>query len=217
MAEAQAAAEMRRKDPVKRGIWIASFLVLIVVIWIVKLQTDIMFENSRYNGIDAEWKSKVAKYTAVTNNQSKTLDIQKKLDALDNLQTNRFLWGPVLNALQKTVTDDVQVTRIRGAQAFSRENDSFIGSGASRRVIPGGEVEKDSLYIDAKDLKPGEQTYNKYKEVLCNYDFFVKRLGRKDGFVIDGTLGPLTVDPVDPSRQFVTFTLVSHFPDSRRQ
>lgn len=217
MAEAQAAEELRRKDPVKRGIWIASFLVLAVILWIAKLQTDIMFENSRYSRIDGEWKSKVAKYTTVTNNQVKTVDVEKKLSALDNLRTNRFLWGPVLNALQKTVFEDIQVTRIRGVQTFAKENDSSIGTGSSRRFIPGGMVEKDSLYIEAKDLKPNEQTYNKYKEALGNSDYFIKALGRKDGFVIDGTLGPLTVDPINPNRQFVTFNLVTHYPDTRRQ
>ena len=33
---------------------------------------------------------------------------------------------------------------------------------------------------------------------------------------MDGVLGPLTVDPVDANKQFVTFTLASHFPEVRR-
>jgi hypothetical protein len=77
-------------------------------------------------------------------------------------------------------------------------------------------VEKVNLVVEAKDLRPGEQNYTKYKESLCTFDFFAKRLQRRDGFVMDGTLGPLTVDPSDPSRQFVTFTLASHFPEERR-
>ena len=38
LAEAQAAEELRRKNPVKRGIWIGGFLVLVVILWIAKLQ-----------------------------------------------------------------------------------------------------------------------------------------------------------------------------------
>ncbi len=62
---------------------------------------------------------------------------------------------------------------------------------------------------------PSEENYNKFKESLDNFDFFVSRLQRRDGFVMDGVMGPLTVDPVDPNRQFRTFTLASHFPEAR--
>jgi hypothetical protein len=216
LAEAQAAAEMRRKDPIKRGIWIGGFLVCVVVLWIAKLQLDISFEKHRFNGIEAEWKSKLSAYANVTNEQARTGEVDRKLAALDCLSTNRFLWAPVLNALQKTVDDQVQVTRLTGGQVLARESGHDVGSGSSRRHIPAATVEKVSLIIEAKDLKPGEQNYTKYKESLCAFDFFAKRLQRRDGFVMDGVLGPLTVDPVDPSRQFVTFTLASHFPEARR-
>ncbi|MGP8198819.1 MAG: hypothetical protein ACLQU4_04880 [Limisphaerales bacterium] len=215
LAEAQAVAELRRKDPVKRGIWIGGFLVCVVLLWIAKLQLDISFEQHNYTKIEGLWKNKLATYTIVTNEQVRTGEVDRKLAALDLLSTNRFLWAPVLNALQQTMVDDVQVTRIRGEQALAREEGHDIGSGASRRRLPGAMIEKVSLSIEAKDLKPGEQNYTKYKENLCTFDFFAKRLGRRDGFVMDGVLGPLTVDPVDPNKQFVTFTLAAHFPEAR--
>ncbi len=215
LAEAQAAEELRRKDPVKRAIWVGSFLVLAVGLWVAKLQMDIGFEKSHLNGLEGDWKSKTAKYNNVTDAQNKIKDVEHKLAELDTLSTNRFLWAPILNALQKTMVDQVQVTRLRGDQTLTKEEGHDIGSGSSRHHINGGMVEKVTLDIDAKDLRPGEQNYTKYKERLCDFDFFEKRLQRKDGFVMDGVLGPLTVDPVDPARQFVTFTLASHFPELR--
>jgi hypothetical protein len=216
LAEAQAAAEMRRKNPVKRGIWIGSFLVCVVVLWIAKLQLDISFEKHSYNNIEADWKSKMAKYSAVTNEQAKIGEVERKLAQLDYLSTNRFLWAPVLNALQKTMVDQVQVTRLRGEQVYVKEEGRDIGSGSSHKHIPGAMIEKVSLSIEAKDLRPNDQNYTKFKESLCTFDFFASRLQRRDGFVMDGVLGPLTVDPVDPNKQFVTFTLASHFPEARR-
>ena len=216
LAEAQAAAELRRKNPVKRGIWIGSFLGCEGLLWIAKLQLDISFEKHNYSSIEEDWKTKMAKYSAVTNEQARTIEVEQKLAQLDRLSTNRFLWAPVLNALQKTMVDHVQVTGLRGAQAFVKEEGRDVGSGAKKSHIPEAMIEKVSLSIEAKDLKPGDQNYTKFKESLCTFDFFERRLNRRDGFVMDGILGPLTVDPVDPSRQFVTFTLASHFPASRR-
>ena len=216
LAEAQAAAELRRKNPVKRGIWIGSFLVCVVLLWIAKLQLDISFEKHSYNNVEADWKSKMTKYSTVTNAQVKTREVDEKLAQLDYLSTNRFLWAPVLNALQKTMVDQVQVTRLAGVQTLVKEDGRDIGSGSTKRRLPGAMIEKVSLSIEAKDLKPNDQNYTKFKESLCTFDFFAKHLQRRDGFVMDGILGPLTVDPVDPNKQFVTFTLASHFPEARR-
>jgi hypothetical protein len=216
LAEAQAAEELRRKNPVKRAIWIGGFLVCVVLLWVTKLQLDIFYEQKTYNGIEAEWKNKTAKYTAVTSERDKIADVNGKLAQLESLSTNRFLWAPVLNALQKAMVDNVQVTRLKGDQTYVMEEGHDLGSGSTRRHIPGAMIEKVSLTIEAKDLRPTEQNYTKFKESLCTYDFFAKRLQRRDGFVMDGILGALTVDPVDPSKQFVTFTLASHFPEVRR-
>jgi hypothetical protein len=216
LAEAQEAEEFRRKDPVKRAIWIASFCVCVVLLWVLKLQLDIYFTQTEYNSVNKVFAEMNAKYAAVTNNMIKTALIDQKLAALDRLNTNRFLWAPLLNALQKTMVDDIQVTHLSGEQRLAREEARQIGSGSTKATIPGGIVERISLHIEAKDMNPSQQDYTKYKESLCNSDYFVKNLKRRDGFVLDGTLSPPSVDPTDPSRQFVIFALVSHFPEVRR-
>ena len=38
LAEQQAAEELRRRDPVKRAIWVAGFFVVVVVVWSGYLQ-----------------------------------------------------------------------------------------------------------------------------------------------------------------------------------
>jgi hypothetical protein len=211
LAEAQATEELRRKDPVKRGIWVAGFFISLVLLWTLKLQCDIWFEQKDLNRINASWAEKKANYAAVTNNVFKTATIDKKLEALDDLSTNRFLWAPVLNALQKSVVNDVQVTHFKGEQRYITE---ISGSGAAKKA--GGEVEKISLFIDAKDCNATQQNYTKFKEALGSSDYFVKSLGRHDGFVIEGTLSLPTADPSDPSRSYVTFALSSHYPEVRR-
>src|SRR5271154_2131475 len=118
LAEAQAAEEMRRNNPVKRGIWVGTFLVALVGIWALKVQMDITLAKSQYSNAENAWKSKDPAYAAVTNTQNRIADINHKLAQLDSLTTNRFLWGPVLNALQKAAINDVSVAEFRGGQSF---------------------------------------------------------------------------------------------------
>ncbi|HEY3853664.1 MAG TPA: hypothetical protein VGO67_04640 [Verrucomicrobiae bacterium] len=216
LAEAQAAEELRRKDPVKRGVWIAGFLVCLVLLWLLKLQCDIWFDQKDLAQINGRWTEIKANYAAVTNNEIKTAEIDKKLAALDNLSTNRFLWAPVLNALQKCVVNNVQVTRFVGEQTYTAEAAHDVGSGATKKTVPGGMVEKVSLFIDARDSDANQQNYTRFKESLCGDDFFVKKLERRDGFVFDGTLSTPTADASDPGRAFITFRLASHYPEVRR-
>jgi hypothetical protein len=213
MAEAQVAEDMRRRDPVKRAIWIGSFLIILVGLWIAKVQLDIFFENSHLKDIETTWNSKKDKYSSITNNQAKTGEINRKLLALQNLSTNRFLWGNVLNALQQTVVDQVQVTRVVGLQTFTQEEGATVGSGATKKILPPDTREKITLTIDGKDLNPNANTYAMYKNKLSNFEFFLKALGRRDGFVMEGMLSSLTSDPMDSNSVFQSFTLAARFPD----
>ncbi len=212
LAEAQAAEEMRRNDPVKRGMWIGAFLVALVALWGVKVQMDITLAKSRYANTEAGWKTKESQYGNVMTNRSRILEIDAKLAQLERLTTNRFLWAPVLNALQKAALNDVSVIRIRGDQSYARDDAHDVG----KTHVPGVVIERVKLSIEARDNNPGEQGYNKFKEALNQSDYFAKRVGRKDSFVIEGVLSPVTADPNDPARQFMTFTLASRFPEARR-
>jgi hypothetical protein len=215
LAEEQAAEELRRKNPVKLAIWVGSFLVALVALYVLKLQLDIRFSKNAYSLVEQQWKDKTAKYAAVTNNMAKIADIDRKLAALERLSTNRFFWAPVLNALQQTVINDIQVIKVSGEQKYMKEEPRTIGSGDNKKIFPGSMVEKTTLYIDAKDYNPNAQNYDKFKETLCNFDYFVKNL--QHGFILDGTLSPPSPDPSDPSRQFVVFKLVAHLKDVPRQ
>jgi hypothetical protein len=217
LAEAQVAEETRRKNPVKLGIWIGSFLVAVVLLFILKLQLDIVFSKQHLSSSEESWKQNNDKYKDVTNNIAKTAEMDKKLAALDRLATNRFYWAPVLNTLQQTMIKDIQVLRVTGEQQYTKEAPKTTGTGANKVTLPGGVVEKISLFIDAKDYNPNAQTYDKFKETLTHCPFFVNLLGTRNAFVLDGTLGAPTVDPTDPSKQFVVFKLASHFTEVKRE
>ncbi|MGA2543625.1 MAG: hypothetical protein ABSG78_18915 [Verrucomicrobiota bacterium] len=217
MAEAQAAEEARRRNPVKLGIWIAGFCVALVGLWIAKVQMDIYFAKMDLNSLNAQWKAAEEKYNSVTNEEARIAVIQGKIAALDHLQTNRFLWGPVLNALQQTVVDPIQVTHIWGLQTYEAEPNKSIGAGATMKTIPGmANFEKVKLFIAGKDYSPAAEGYKKYEDTLNHYDFFAKIMGGRDGFTIDGAPGPKFPDAPGSAREFRVFTLTNQLPDIRR-
>jgi hypothetical protein len=217
LAEAQVAEETRRKNPIKLAVWIGSFMVAVVLLYILKLQLDIVFSKKTYYAIEQSWKENNDKYKEVTNNIAKTVDMDKKLAALDRLSTNRFYWAPVLNALQQTMIKDIQVIRVTGEQQYSKEPPKTTGTGGNKVTIPGSTVEQTSLFIDAKDYDPNAQNYDKFKETLSNYSFFVNLLGPHNAFILGGTLSAPTPDPTDPNKQFVVFRLASHFTEVKRE
>jgi len=216
MAEAQALEEARLHNPVKLGIWIAGFLVALVALWIVKVKIDIYFANNTLSTLNATWNAYEKSYKDVTNEQVLITATQEKIAALDHLQTNRFLWGPVLNALQYTVADQVFVTRVCGLQTLEREQNKAIGSGASTKVIlASANFEKVKLSITGKDYSPSGEGYKNYEDALNRYDFFAKKVGGP-GFTIEGAPGPQFPDAPGSAKMFRVFTLTNQFPDIRR-
>src|ERR1043166_3011570 len=100
LAEAQAAEEMRRKDPVKRAAWIGGFVVFVVLLCAATLQFKIIASRSENNSLQMSWKTIEKRVKEINDHRASTREVEQKLSALDQFTTNRMLWAPVLNALQ---------------------------------------------------------------------------------------------------------------------
>jgi hypothetical protein len=217
MAEAQALEEARLHNPVKLGVWIAGFFVALMGLWIAKVQIDIYFANNTLAILNATWNAYETNYKNATNQQVLIAATEARIAALDHLQTNRFLWGPVLNALQYTVVTQVTVTRIWGVQTYEHEANKTIGAGASQKTIYGSaNFEKVRLSISGRDYSPSGEGYKNYEDALNHYDFFAKMMGGREGFTIEGAPGPKFADAPGSSREYRAFTLTNQFPEIRR-
>lgn len=218
LAEAQAAEEMRRRDPVKFGIWIGGFLVCLFLLWAGKLQLDLLFANAACKRLESNWTRIEPRFKQVTTNQTRTVLLEDRLARLDRLSTNRFFWGSLLNSLQTNMVDGVELTRIRGDQTYRQIEGApaklVAGKMAPRKLA--SSAERIVLTLDAKDWDFESQTYNKYKQSLSRSGYFVQHVGQ-DSFVLGNTLGAPVTDPADlRGRQFVPFTLTCSFPEVRR-
>lgn len=221
LAEAQAAEDLRRRDPVKRAIWVGGFLVALVALWCGKLQVDIWHEGVVRGRLEKDWAIKEPKYKILVATQEKADRLGRLFDGLDRYSTNRFLWANTLNAIQHSTIEDIQLTRIRGDQTFDVVNpvnvtNTAAANGPEVKHTPGSSTEKIRLVVDARDYNNQNQTWTKYKEALANDKYFKRHLKKGEGFVLDGTQSAPMRDPNDPQHEFVTFSLVTRLPEVKR-
>ena len=219
LAEMQAQEELRRKDPVKRAILIGVVLVAIMLVWSSMLMVKQMSARSELGAADGDINSQTNNYTAVVNNEKRLADEKNRLRALQILTTNRFLNGNLLDVLQKTTVDNVQVTRLKVNQIYvltdevkSKPSDDEADK-TPKVTKPATVTEKISLSMSATDTSPNGEAATHFQNVLSAAPYFQKVLVKTNGFRLTSVGAP----QVDPSgKSFTTFTLEANLPDKTR-
>lgn len=179
LSEVQAEEELRRRDPAKRATFIGIFLVALSLAWFssVWLETKIALKTKTQ--VDSEIQSHTEDYNRVLADLKKISEGQRRINSLQQLNTNRFLQGNMLNALQKIYVPNVQITRLKLEQNYSLKEGSAPQTNGTSVVAgrPTSATEKITLTLDAKDFSnnAGDQV-NRYKETLTKYDYFAKNL-----------------------------------------
>jgi len=219
LAEALAAEEQRRKDPVKRAIWVCVFIIFLFLLWSTTLQLQIISEKSDVSRKDGEWNRIEKKFTTATDNLKNSVEIQKKIESLTRLSTNRFLWGSVLHALQQTSIPQVQITRIRTEQQYLLTDPVAPKKSSGAQMIPGKpatSTEKINLFIDARDRSAqSEESFNKLKAGLISSPYLKAFFQKSDSIKLGGISAPIPV-PSDTNRFLTTFTMECYFQPTTR-
>lgn len=203
LAEAQAAEDLRRRDPVKRVIMFGALLVAAMLVWGGSLQMKVIVENRNLSSVQYQIDAQTNAYQAALSNNARITETKKKIADLRELTGQRLLEGDLLNALQKVTVDNVQLMRIKVSQAY------IPRSGKTPSV-----TERTSVTLDARDssANPGDQV-GKFKAALAGYPYFKG--------VLDPTNNISLTDESPPEtdaegRNYVLFTLECHFPDKTR-
>lgn len=217
LAEAQAAEEARRRDPVKRAIWIGALLVSAVLVWSSSLQLKAMLVKGDLSRVEGQMNALTNDYKQVLNNQKMVAEINHKLASLEQLATNRFLNATLLNALQKTTHNDVQLVHLRVTQDYIVVEETKARTNASvvTPVKPGSATEVITLTLDGSDasLNPGEQVL-KFKQMLANNEYFQAMLGKTNEVILKNQGAPQP-NP-ETGRECVMFTLECRYPERKR-
>ena len=218
LAEAQAAAEMRRRDPVKRALWLAALFIALVLAWSSFLQLRITLANSDTTRVEAQMGARTNQFQQILENQRKTGEINGRLRLLRQLASNRFLNGNLLDALQLTTVDEIQLTRLRVEQLYGGSEGSKTRTNDDNVVIPGKPAtatERITVSLEGVDSSsnPGDQV-NRFKAVLGTNAYFKSMLLKTNAISLKN-LSPPQVTPVT-GKPCVMFTLECRYPEKTR-
>lgn len=217
LAEAQAAEEMRRRDPVKRAMWLAALLIAMMLVWASSLQLKAIVANKDLGAVVAQMNLCTNEYKTVVEMQKKVADMSQKLTALNELSTNRFLNGTLLNALQQTTVEDVQLVHLKLDQTYLYTEGSKAKTNGSKVIpaTPPTVTEKTVLILDGNDSSatPGDQV-TRIKEAIDSYPYFRENLDRANGVSWKNSSTP-QLSP-ETGKAIVTFTLECRYPEKIR-
>src|SRR3954462_7350698 len=188
LAEAQALEELRRKDPVKRAVLAGRLRVGGALVFSSSVQFKVMASKSELSSLETTWKGIEKNYANSVDTHRRTLEAEERLTALQQMVTNRFLWGTALNAFQKTLNgiDQVQVMHLKTEQNYVVTEDARSKDGK-----PGGRAtEKIAMIIEALDSSTQLNTHSCYKASLANEPFFQNYLQKTNGVLLVSLAAP---------------------------
>jgi hypothetical protein len=218
LAEAQAIEDMRRRDPVKRAMLAGIISVSIMVLWSVSLWLKAIAYNSEISSTEKLLELHSQENKEVLNNLKQSVDIDQKLAALDKLSTNRFLVANLMNAMQQTVVEDVQLTRLRMDDDLIFNEEVKANPAIKRAAKPASVTEKIVLTLDAKDAcpHPGD-LIPKFQQRIADATYFEAMLDKSDSQRVHLKEGSYIAQQMGVNgRAFQPFTLECRFPEKTR-
>ena len=219
LAEAHASEEMRRRDPVKRALLFGACAISLAVIWSMSLYTKELVRRSELGRLQTDCESRTNEYQRVLSDQRQLVEVRQRFAALQQLATNRYLNGNVLQALQEATVESVRLVRLKTEQTYTLTPEAKARTNATGKVTvpakPPTVTERVVLALDAKDssANPGDQV-NKFKENIANAPRIRELLGKTN----EVTLRNLSPPQADQrtGTPFVLFTLECRYPEKVR-
>lgn len=208
LAEEQAAEDLRRRDPIKRAIYVALGVVVLLLIWagvnwsgLSQLDGTIKSLKDEQAGLE-----KPAKETET--NKKKVADARNNIEMLKKLAANRPLWSPVLDTLQRALVDDVQILRLRVDQNYQITPAVVPPKDSGIKGKPATSKQIIVMTIEAQDSSPKLDNYNRFREQLA--------IGLREQMGANGTVLLKTLNPArenEEGKKYQTFSLECVFTE----
>jgi hypothetical protein len=208
--------DLRRRDPVKRALFIGGFLVALSLVWLSSVFVETKLVQQKKAQVENEIRSHTNDFSRVQSDLKKIAEGQKRLGALQQLSANRFLQGNLMNALQQVYVPNVQLIKLKVEQSYAYKEGSPQQTTANG-VVPGRpatSTEHIVVILDAKDSSPSPgDAVNRYKDAIAKLDYFKSSLNLTNGVSLANLSAPQTAPNGKP---FVLFTLECRFTDKTR-
>src|SRR5271170_7112860 len=146
LAEMQEADELRRRDPIKRAIFGGISLMAVALMWDALVEVKVLLAEAQLTGVQQAIDAKTSAYQHAAVDLKSIAAGKNKLNQLDKLQTARFLQGSLLDALQHSVVDGVQLTRMRVTQSYASVQRTTPDGGSVSSFVN----EDITLHLDAQ-------------------------------------------------------------------
>jgi hypothetical protein len=215
LAEAQAAEELRRRDPVKRALLLGAACVALMAVASLVIQSKVISTNSKANGYANRIQAITNDFATVMKDKDRLSELNLNIRGLDLLAAERFLNGNLLNAVQKTYVDHVQLIHLRTEHNYTLTEEARGRTNTAKVLKSATAVEKLTVVLEAMDTSPnpGDQV-NKYKEALGKSSYFQNLLGTNNEMRLVN-LSPPQIRS-DLGQPVVQFTLESRVPERVR-
>lgn len=214
LSEGREARARQLRDPIRWGMRISAVLVAAMVGWAAVLlvrqgtaRLQLGAARSQLQALQRKEMESRALYNAYTLTN-------RMIGQLHRLMTERFLWAEPLDALQFCLVNDIQVTKIR------IDENTFLVPGIQARtnklgnVVPGVAAVATlatTLTISSKDYA-SPPAAEQFVEAISAHPYFREKLKRPGGIRLKDRLPP-RVDPFDPDRVFIPFTIECQFQE----
>lgn len=219
LAEEQEQEELRRQDPVRRGYYVAGAAVLAMLLW----AGWIGWENVKVKGatrkIDTQLQALEASSNQSLRDARRAAELQTVLDGLLRQGADRFLFAPLLDALQHTTVEGIQFQRVSVDRSILQEEPPKPppGTPKPKAGTKGAEKKQPIIkervvvsimgrnYLDSRNI-------NKLIDVMSQHAFFAGKLRAQQPILLK-SLQSRQVDPLDANRTFEFFVIECYWAD----
>ncbi len=214
MSEVLAEEDLKRRDPVKRAIYVGVFLAVVMLVWFSSAWLEYKLTQQSLTRVQDETGLRTNEFNHVQMDLKRIADGQRRLDSLQHLSTNRFFMGNLMNALQQVYVPGVQLVQIKIDQGYINKPglpDKTNDLGTVMRGRPATSTQMVTLLIQAKDSSstPGDQV-NVYKDALSRLPYFKSSMNPTNGVKLTSLSSPqISMD----GKPYVLFNLDCRFAD----
>jgi hypothetical protein len=134
------------------------------------------------------------------------------------MSTNRLLQATLLNALQRTTVDDVQLLHFKVEQAYAATEAGKAKTNSDGKITPGKPAtatERVVVNLDGSDSSPspGDQV-TKFQQILAANGYFQSMAAKSNAFALKNISNPEFLP--NSGKRGVNFTLECRYPETTR-